>query len=75
MWHDQKEVELLATSVERAIHRSQQLVRESRMLEVRTTVFLNQWNSEPEFSATLAVQQGQTTLLNNPSQVEVYVDD
>ncbi len=23
---------------------------------------------------TLAVQQGQTTLLNNPSQVEVYVD-
>ena len=23
---------------------------------------------------TLAVQQGQTTLLNNPSQIEVYVD-
>ena len=24
---------------------------------------------------TLAVQQGQTTLLNNPSQIEVYVDN
>jgi hypothetical protein len=24
--------------------------------------------------STLAVQQGQTTLLNNPTQVEVYVD-
>ena len=24
---------------------------------------------------TLAVQQGQTTLLNNPSQVEVYIDN
>jgi hypothetical protein len=34
------------------------------------TVSLASYNLFP----TLAVQQGQTTLLNNPSQVEVYVD-
>jgi len=56
MWHDPKEVELLATRVEKAIHRSQELIRESRMLEVRTTVFLNQWKSEPEFDGYRTVR-------------------
>jgi hypothetical protein len=56
MGHDQKEVELLATRVEKAIHRSQELIRESRMLEVRTTGFLNQWNSEPEFDGYRGVR-------------------
>jgi Domain of unknown function (DUF5666) len=35
------------------------------------TVFLASYDLFP----TLAVQQGQTTLLNNPSQVEVYIDN
>jgi hypothetical protein len=56
MWQDQKEVELLTTRVEKAIHRSQELIRESRMLEVRATVFLNQLKSKPEFNGNRTVR-------------------
>ena len=46
---NKKRWKLVATRVEKAIHRSWELILESRMLEARNTVFLYQLKSEPEF--------------------------
>lgn len=50
MERDPTKVEVLAARVEKAIHQSHELIRQSKMLEVWTAVFLNQLKNEREFT-------------------------
>ena len=53
---DQEEGEVLATRVEKAIHQSRALIHQSKVLEVRTTVLLNELRGEREFRGYPMVQ-------------------
>ena len=50
MERDEDEVEILAARVKKAIHQSKELIRQSKVLEVQTAVFLNQLKTEREFA-------------------------